>query len=61
MTTPWLRLFRAELMNAFLRSCERLTRRSAEWIHSAIAARKEQTTMPPISISQTMLGSAEPT
>ncbi len=49
MTTPWLRLFRAELTNAFLRNCERLTLRSAERIHSATAPRNEQTTMPPIS------------
>ena len=34
----------AELMNAFLRNCARLTLRSAEWIQSATAARKEQRT-----------------
>ena len=49
MTTPWLRLFSAELTKAFRRSCERLTLRKAEWIHSATAPRNEQTTTPPIS------------
>ncbi len=40
ITTPWLRLFRAELTNAFRRSCERLTLRRAEWIQSAIGRQK---------------------
>ena len=61
MTTPWLRLFSAELMKAVRRSCERLTLRSAEWTHSAIAARKAATTTTPIRISQTTFGSSEPT
>jgi len=55
-------LFKAELMNAFLRNCERLTLRNAESTDSATAARKkDETTMPPISISQIRLGPAEPT
>jgi hypothetical protein len=61
ITTPWLSWFRAKLINAFLRNCKRFALRSAECTHNATAARKELTTTPAISISQTMLGSAEPT
>ena len=60
MTTPWLRLFRAELMKALRRSCERLTLRSADITQSATAARNETATMPPISNSQMKCGSIEP-
>jgi hypothetical protein len=60
ITTPWLRLFSAELTNAFRRNCERLTLRSAATIHNAIAPTNEETTTKPISTSQTILGSAEP-
>ena len=61
ITKPWSRWSRAELMDAFRRRCERFALRKAEWIHSAMAIRKEQTTMPPISKSQTRLGSTPPT
>ncbi|MGY4302308.1 hypothetical protein ACVWXN_010403 [Bradyrhizobium sp. i1.4.4] len=50
----------AEETKALRRSCKRLVRRSEEWIHSAMAARNAQTTMPPISASQTKLGSSLP-
>ena len=57
----WLAHAYADLLGRRLDTGERLTLRSAECTHSATAARKEQTTMPPISSSQIMLGSAEPT
>jgi len=60
ITTPWLRLFRAELMNALRRNCECLTLRNADITQSATAARNEKTTMPPISNSQMKCGSIEP-
>ena len=41
MTTPWLRLLRAELTKAFVRSCDRLTLRKAESTQSATATRKD--------------------
>src|SRR5689334_21445420 len=50
----------AEETKALRRSCKRRVRRSEEWIHSVIAARKAQTTMPPIRASQTTLGSSWP-
>src|ERR1700719_957267 len=60
MTTPCLRLFSAELTNAFRRSCDRLTRRNVDSTHNPTEIRKPQTTRPPISISQTNSGSAAP-
>ena len=58
ITTPWLRLFRAELTKALRRSCERLTLRNAVSTQSPTAARKDATAMPPISSSQIRLGSS---
>src|SRR5215813_6433733 len=60
MTTPWLKLFRADRTNAVLRACVRLNRRSAIWINSATEPRKAQTTMLPIRTSQATPGSKEP-
>src|SRR3954464_9474752 len=60
ITTPWLRLFMAEETKALRRSCKRLVRRSEEWIHSAIAAKNEQITIPAIRASQITLGSRWP-
>jgi hypothetical protein len=61
ITTPWLRWFSAVLMKALRRSCERLAPRSVDTTQIATAPRKDATTMPPIRISQIMLGSSEPT
>src|SRR4051794_36170532 len=59
--TPWLRLFRAELMNAFLCNFACLTIRRAECNHRTTATRKELTTTTTISISHKTLGSIDPT
>src|ERR1700735_1853760 len=58
MTTPCLRLFKAELTKAFLLCFDRFTRRSVEATHNPIAIRKEQTTRPPSTTSETTSGSA---
>jgi hypothetical protein len=48
-------------MKALRRNWERLPRRKAETTQIPTAPRKEATTMPPISNSQIVLGSSEPT
>src|SRR3569832_12607 len=56
MITPWLRLFRAELMKTLRRSCAFRMPRNAEGILIAIEARKAQTTMAAIAASHTKFG-----